>query len=418
METFTVGHRPPLFFMHIPKTAGTSMRRFLAGQYAQGLVCPAEDWHGLLDLPRQAVEYALVQGHFYASAATLLGSRRRVTLVRRPLNRTLSAIRHLVRDPDFHPLHGEARGMSLVELLSDPRMKAAHSNAQTRYLSANIDPHELFGVLRNYLDRGVKLDPIEIEDQPNLARAKQELARFDYIGLAENLTDFLPSFCDDMGFHPPTLFPHVNDAPEGLSTLEKLSAHELELLTACNELDLELYAYAHELVEQRRANRSETDLDPRRALARLCAAGIYSPRSDTFEIDLSGPVPGSGWHGPEATPGGVFRWTGPLRRFTLEIPVDHQAHYRALIKFFTPDAVDVSGFAVKVNGAKVTPGLSLESGVYTLMIDVPRHLVCRDEGVCQLCIDVPSVRQPAAEGSPDVRRLGIGVNSVVMERLN
>src|SRR6516165_6271498 len=47
--------RPPLYFYHIPKTGGTSLRGFLADQYPDQDRCPAEDWKKLAGYDQAAL---------------------------------------------------------------------------------------------------------------------------------------------------------------------------------------------------------------------------------------------------------------------------------------------------------------------------------------------------------------------------
>jgi len=64
MDLFQIGARPPLFFMHIPKTAGMSMRLYLSEQYPVHEICPAARWQGLLGREPELRSFPLVQGHF------------------------------------------------------------------------------------------------------------------------------------------------------------------------------------------------------------------------------------------------------------------------------------------------------------------------------------------------------------------
>jgi hypothetical protein len=93
MEQFQIGSRQPLFFMHIPKTAGMSMRQYLGDQYYARDVCPAVRWHGLLGREDEVKRYRLVQGHFRYNLRELLAEgTRMLVLLRDPLRRTVSAL--------------------------------------------------------------------------------------------------------------------------------------------------------------------------------------------------------------------------------------------------------------------------------------------------------------------------------------
>src|ERR1700723_3870236 len=93
LDPFETGIRAPLFFMHIPKTAGMSMRQYLDNQYPADEICPAERWQDLLDIGRDVGTYRLVRGHFRYNLRQLAAPDARVLVVlREPLRRTVSAL--------------------------------------------------------------------------------------------------------------------------------------------------------------------------------------------------------------------------------------------------------------------------------------------------------------------------------------
>jgi len=85
--------RPRMFFLHIPKTAGMSLRLFFSNQYPVSEILPANDWVQLLQVPTEYFEeYRLYQGHFSIGMLDLLPSARvgHIGIYREP--RTLQAI--------------------------------------------------------------------------------------------------------------------------------------------------------------------------------------------------------------------------------------------------------------------------------------------------------------------------------------
>lgn len=418
MDRFIIGQRPPLYFMHIPKTAGTSMRRFLADQYRPGEVCPATDWYQLARSEVEAADYPLIQGHFNFSLGGLAGSRKSLTILRHPLNRTLSALRHLQRDPNFHPLHARAKDMTIGEMLRDPELFRMHRNGQTGHLAASANPNAILTYLREGMKRDERRDPADLEDPPDLAVAVRNLERIDFIGLTEQFDEFLPAFCDEMGFHPAAHFRQDNDAPDGVSDFHGLSPEEIGLLSECNDLDLELYAHAERLIAQRREERQTAAVSTKEAIARLYERRIYGVPRGSFEIDLAGPVPGSSWYEPEFEDGKVLRWTGPFPEFTLELPLRAHAQYRVTLRFYSARPFEPRDFTVRANELVLPVQLDRRKETYTVMFDIPQFLVIKEDGFCQLVFEIPSVFRPSDSGAPDERKLGVGVSSVVFERLN
>jgi hypothetical protein len=57
--------RPPVYFYHVPKTGGMSLRSFLADQYLDEDLCSAQDWQSLAALDRASLQsFRLFYGHF------------------------------------------------------------------------------------------------------------------------------------------------------------------------------------------------------------------------------------------------------------------------------------------------------------------------------------------------------------------
>ena len=57
--------------------------------------------------------------------------------LREPLRRTVSALRHLGRDPDFHQTHELAKHLTLSEMIRRPDIMALQRDVQARFLCAS-----------------------------------------------------------------------------------------------------------------------------------------------------------------------------------------------------------------------------------------------------------------------------------------
>ena len=139
MQMFETPKRDPLFFMHIPKTAGMSMRAYLNDQYSPSVSCPATTWPAVLRLEQPIDTYRLVQGHFqYNLRAALQPGTKVVSVVREPLARTLSALFHLRRDPAFHADHAIAKDLSVKQILRTPYLMRRQQNVQAAAFCASV----------------------------------------------------------------------------------------------------------------------------------------------------------------------------------------------------------------------------------------------------------------------------------------
>ena len=124
-----------LYFLHIPKTAGTSVTKWLADHIDQEKVCPAKNWDQLVMLDQRALStYRIFAGHFGMDFEPFLGRRiAAVTLLRNPLRRTISHYKHVCRDPN-HPLHQHVAHQSFETFVMDRQNWAMIENFQARYL--------------------------------------------------------------------------------------------------------------------------------------------------------------------------------------------------------------------------------------------------------------------------------------------
>ena len=133
---------PPLYLLHIPKTAGTSLRAALQDHYHAAL-CPAAMWDDFYREPALRTGYYRAYcGHFGIGLATYLGRKLRVvTVLRDPLERTISHF-HEVRRTASHPLHHHVIRQTLFDFVHDPITVPMVTNFQARYLAQATAPIE------------------------------------------------------------------------------------------------------------------------------------------------------------------------------------------------------------------------------------------------------------------------------------
>lgn len=230
---------PRFFFVHLQKTAGTALWRRLHQQFE-----PRELYPGPGDgSPPDAVlsvghleqrwrvrgeEIRVVTGHFPLCTAEILGDAFvTLTLLRDPVERTLSFLRHhRERTP-------EVAEAPLEELYADPvRFELVH-NHMVKMLS--LTPAEMTDGALTHVEFGPE----------RLVRARSRLLEVDVVGLQERFDDFCTELTRRFGWD---LGPPVR---MNRTTPVEVSDAFRARIADDNALDLELYRFARDLTSSR-----------------------------------------------------------------------------------------------------------------------------------------------------------------------
>jgi hypothetical protein len=257
---------PPFFFLHVMKTGGTAFVLNVLQNFAPGEVYPSEldkrqpgdlepyvSIARLLDVSaerRHAIR--MYTGHFPFVVCELLGVEfRTLTVLRDPVERTLSVLKHFKRHFDrYEPL-------PLAALYDDPFLFENYvHNHQTKLFSITTQdrPETFVSTLTHPENRARHLggpDPATpttiIVDEARLLVAKANLARVDLVGINERYPEFVASLQARFGWWPAGVDTGVRvnvagDVPDVDASLRRRIAQD-------NAFDLELYELANDLSE-------------------------------------------------------------------------------------------------------------------------------------------------------------------------
>jgi GT2 family glycosyltransferase len=230
------------FFVHMQKTAGTALRQGLINHFGKRAVYPTQGVDGTdptqlvtsTDYLRERLaargeEIEAITGHFPLCTMELVDGRyTTVTLLREPVERTLSYLRHHRKE---EPADCDK---SLEEIYEDPfRFSSFVHNHMTKMLS--MTPAEMTDGM---------LTPIEL-DQSHLERAKGALEDIDAVGLQERFDEFFGWLGARFGWRL--------GEPETLNTTDPVDVSQSfrDRIADDNALDVELYEFAKELVASR-----------------------------------------------------------------------------------------------------------------------------------------------------------------------
>lgn len=268
-------------FVHIPKTAGSTLNSILASQYVPDqiheVMMRGMSWiapqarlvpkplisfskiQRLKSALRRPRRLRLIHGHFDMSIVRLLPAGARCfTLLRDPVERAISHYYHY-RRMTGDPVHPLAMQSTLAQWVGS-RGLVEMDNGQTRRLAG-----------------GMNL-PYGRVSSSMLERAKSNLAAFAAVGLTERFEESLILFRQAFGWvlHPFTARNVADNRPRRT----ELGAEPLEAIAHCNRFDLELYRFASDLFEEAAGR-----IDMAGELARLRGAHgtRRAPRKDGAE---------------------------------------------------------------------------------------------------------------------------------------
>jgi len=247
---------------------------------------------------------------------------------------------------------------------------------------------------------GSSVDAGDHENPPAFQLAADRLETIEYVGVTEDLGGLVSAMARDMNFHPPLYFPFVNENPERLDPLRGLTEQELDIVREHNKVDLQLYEFARKLMEWRNFDH---------AMRHLVRGGVYQVPPGSFEIKMADIMPGSGWYMAESSDGISWRWTGPGRNFTIEVPLRQDVSYRFDMTFSDPRPSGPGNLTVEINDYPIPFELWPEGPFYRCVLVIEQMLLAKSSGFCRIQIDTGETGQLS---ETDLRLLGISVRRI------
>jgi exonuclease VII small subunit len=264
-----------LAFIHLPRTGGTAVQHHLeaiAGRANVARVGLPSNFLEQLDDLRSS---PIVVGHFFYPVLRLIQGAAVATVVRDPVERSISVWEHA----RWHPSHPDQRLRASREIHSiddfaeDPYLGGQVRNNQTRFLGAEWDLEAIVAALESgamALQEAVDLlaeAGFAPADTVMLERAKRRLERMLVVGVTEELSGFVRVLDSRMGFVSGVALTPVNAAPPEFVAHRGATYDDAtrQRLAELNSLDAELYMLARKLWEAQRdriADQAHTVAEP------------------------------------------------------------------------------------------------------------------------------------------------------------
>jgi hypothetical protein len=235
-----------LVLVHIPKTAGTTLRLLLEGRFRPEEINSRYDRVWNTDL----AGYRFVSGHYFLDFLRRLlpGNPVFITFLRDPIERTLSDYAQMQNAPDRrgHPFGVE---QDLEAYLFHPWASVGSTDLQTRYLGAVLDWDGAEGP-----QRAMSRDThrAELGKHARASDALRELERMPFFGITERFHDSLALLAYTLGW-PPFESDLVENVSIARPRRHNLPAHLIDRLMELNQQDLVLYHEAQKLFDERMA---------------------------------------------------------------------------------------------------------------------------------------------------------------------
>ena len=230
-------------FVHVPKTAGTSIRSLLCKKLGPSNISPPFDAKPLsVEQAYQLDSYSMIFGHIsYSDIKKFFPDRKLITFLREPVARCLS-IYGFFRQQTEHPL------------IPLDQIKSENNPYEATSLARQLDVDSFFmsnhpHVLQNVQNRivwqlGATVQYSSRDNENNvLQSAKNFINDIDFVGFYEDFdcdTDRLQKY---LSFSCATHIPRLNFTRSPIRSHD-ISESTRKLICDLNELDICLYDYA------------------------------------------------------------------------------------------------------------------------------------------------------------------------------
>ena len=237
------------FFLHVMKTGGGTLRQQIFANFSEDEVYPSGAVDGdmlkantslrcLLDIPAQRRSRIRVfAGHFpYVAVQLLEGNFTTITVLRDPVERTLSFLRQ------FKSQRESLKTAPLEHIYEHPFVFTPYiKNHQAKLFALTPDDKP-----ESYLHA------LDVDEQ-RLEAAKRNLERIDVVGTQEHYEQLLSELRRRFGWQLPAI------ADRNVTSHEELaSASFRRRIAEDNAADVEFFRYASQLCERRRAKSALT----------------------------------------------------------------------------------------------------------------------------------------------------------------
>lgn len=258
--TCDLGPDDTLYFLHIHKTAGSSLREYINSKFPVHRICKLR-WElpFLVEAkPEHLAQWRVFCGHYGYYLEGILGRPVvYVTMLRDPVERTISAFYDQKWREDLW-LHDHIKDMTLEDYVFDHIGTREVINFQTRTMALDsVEDH-----FRGYAElwRDAEETKRVLGDRALLELAKERIAKCACVGFQDAFPDSMRLLAYTFGWPKPEAEPRKNIRR---TEKEELSDRVLGRIREITALDLELYDFARERFDRYIAALTDEMIDAR-----------------------------------------------------------------------------------------------------------------------------------------------------------
>jgi hypothetical protein len=264
------------YYLHIPKTAGTTFTAYLDKHFADNEIFPYKVWDEVLEDIHSRPDlsnYKLVRGHFgygmyrYYDTPPLT-----ITILRDPVERVISLFHHIKLESENYrnmEKHGSRKYSHFVddshlefinkettfeEALEHPELRDLFSNGQTKHIGKDLDIYhraQIGNIVPSEFSLSIDSEFRKLEDQEQLYRdALENLYTLSFVGVQEDMEKNLKRMRKKWKFFTkPTKIDRLMTFPNRPKR-EDFSESVIKKLEKLHELDFAIYEEAKKIIRK------------------------------------------------------------------------------------------------------------------------------------------------------------------------